>query len=128
MGNELLIKRTAVANITIPNAATTVSTGVFIPAGAIITGIRWVSGDAITITGASATVALRAGTANLAATVNVSNLGASQTPTSTAVTNAAGYLVTVNSELNLIVQASANSAATASYDFYVDYLYVAGHE
>jgi hypothetical protein len=126
--NSLNIKRTAFANITIPNVATTVSTGVYIPKGAIVTGLRWLSADAVTLTGASATVAPRISSVNLCATVNVSNLGASATPVTTALSAAAGILVTVDSELNLIAQASSNSAATASYDFYVDYLYCASHE
>lgn len=128
--NEYGIKRTAFANITIPNAsaATTISTGVYIPKGAIVTGLRWVSADAVTLTGASATVAPRIGTVNLAATVVVSNLGASATPTTTALATAGGILVTADSEFNLISQASSAAAATASYDFYVDYLYAYSHE
>jgi hypothetical protein len=124
--SEFLSKRTAVFSITIPNASatTSVGSGVFLPAGAIVTGIRWCSPSAVTLTGASATVVLRVGTNNLHATVNVSGLGASATPTSTAVTNAAGYLVPADGELNLLSQASSNSAATATYDYYVDYLYV----
>ena len=125
--NELLIKKTAFANITIPNAATTVSTGVYIPSGAIITGIRWNSDSAVTITGASATVTLDAGTVALHTAVAVSAMGAQTTPTSTALSIASGICLTTNSELKLVAQASSNSAATASYDFYVDYLYVAGH-
>jgi len=126
--NELNIKRTAFANITIPNVATTVSTGVYIPKGAIVTGLRWLSADAVTLTGASATVVPRISSVNLCATINVSNLGASATPVTTALSAAAGILVTVDSELNLIAQASSNSAATASYDFYVDYIYASAHE
>ncbi len=126
--NSLNIRRTAFANITIPNAATTVSTGVFIPKGALITNLRWVSGDAITITGASATVQVQAGTVGLHTAPAVSAMGAQTTPVSTALSIASGIALTVDSELKLVAQASSNSAATASYDFYVDYLYVAAHE
>lgn len=126
--NELNIKRTAFANIIIPNVATTVSTGVYIPKGAIVTGLRWCSPNAVTLTAASATVAPRISSVNLCATVVVSALGASATPVTTALSTAAGILVTVDSELNLIAQASSNSAATASYDFYVDYIYANAHE
>lgn len=126
--NEFGIRRTAFANITIPNTATTVNTGVFIPQGAIITNLRWISGDAVTLTGGSATVAPRIGTVNLCATVNASNLGAVSTVISTALATAAGIYVYADAELNLIAQASSNSAVTASYDFYVDYLYVPAGE
>jgi len=129
--NDLFVKRTAFANITLPgsaSAATTVSTGVYIPKGAIVTGLRWNSGDAVTIANASATIQPNVGTVALCATVKILSLGAQTTPTSTALSNAAGIAVTADSEFNIYVQASSNTSAVASYDFYIDYMYVSSHE
>ena len=129
--NSLLIKRTAFANITIPNAATTVSTGIYIPKGAIVTGIRWHSGDAVTIANASATAQLQVGTVALCAAWIVKNMAAINVPTTTALSVVGGIVIgdnSTNNELLLVAQASSNTAATASYDFYVDYLYVNSHE
>ena len=58
--NPLNLRRTAFANFTITNAAATnTAAGVAIPAGAIVTDIRFCSPDAVTLTGASATVVLK---------------------------------------------------------------------
>jgi hypothetical protein len=122
--NEFDIKRTAYASIAIPNAATTVSTGKFIPAGAIVTGIRMVAPSAVTLTGASATVQLMVGAISVLATSNVSALGAQTVPSVKALATTAGNYLTVDSEISLIAQASSNSAATATYDVYVDYILV----
>jgi len=125
MANTIFdIQRTAYARITIPNAATTVSTGVIIPSGAIVTGIRMNAPSAVTLTGASATVQLMVGDISIVATSNVSALGAQTVPSVKALATTAGNALTVDSELKLIAQASSNSAATAVYDVYVDYLYV----
>lgn len=120
--NEFDIKRTTYASITIPNAATTVSTGKFIPAGAIVTGIRMNAPSAITVTGASATVQLMIGAISVVATSNVSALGAQTIPSVKALATTAGNYLTVDSEIQLIAQASSNSAATATYDVFVDYI------
>ena len=129
--NDTLAKRTAFVNITIPGAASaqsTVATGVYIPKGAIVTGLRWNSQDAVTIANASATAVLNAGGTALASAWIVKNMGAQTVPTSTALSAAAGIALTIDSELQLVVQASSNTSAVASYDFYVDYLFVSGHE
>jgi hypothetical protein len=39
-----------------------------------------------------------------------------------------GNLITTNGVLALLVGASSNSAATATYDFYVDYLFTGLHD
>jgi len=122
--NEFLTKRTAYASITLPNVATTVSTGVFIPAGAIVTGIRMNAPSAVTLTGASATVQLVIGAVSVVATSNISALGAQTVPSVKALATTAGNYITVDSEIQLIAQASSNSAATAAYQVFVDYLYI----
>ena len=122
--NEHLVQRTAYGSFTLNGAATasTVhSSGVIVPAGAIITNIRWISPTAVTVTGASGTVVPRVGTDNIAATLNISDLGASRSLGTTAV--AAPYTVN-GGEFQLVEGTSNNAAATATYEFYVDYLYV----
>ena len=129
--NNLLIKQVAFANITIPNVATTVSTGVYIPKGAIITGVRWASGDAVTISDGSATCQLRVGAMAICSTINMSDMGAIKTPIAGTLMTAGGVAVStvsLNNELNLICGSSVNGAITASYDVYVDYLYINTHE
>lgn len=122
--NDFSIKRTVVGSFSIPKSSATsnVGSGVFIPAGAIITGLRLLAPDAVTLTGAAATVQLRVGTTPIAATVAVSGLPAVSTPAVTALLTTAGVL-SPGGELNLQCQASSASAATGTYDYYIDYLY-----
>lgn len=124
MANEFLMQRTAHGSFTLPNSSATssIGSGVFVPAGAIITGIRIAAHNAVTLTGASGTVVPRVGTVNLAATVNVSGLPAVSVAGVTALASTAGVYVTNAGELNLLCGASSNSAATAVYDYYVDYI------
>lgn len=126
MANEFAIQRTAVGSFTLSGAvtaATTHSSGVFIPAGALITGIRIGAAVSNTIAGASGTVAPRVGTVAIAATLNVKNLPAQTKGLQTAVlTN--GMMILAEGELNLIVGTSNNATAAGTWDYYVDYLYV----
>jgi len=124
MANEHVVQRTAVASFALSNAAATVTSGVYIPAGAIITGIRICSPDAVTLTNASATVVPKVGTEALCATVNMSDLPAQTAVATTEVTAAAGKYITADGELNLVIGASATSTAAGTYDYYVDYLYI----
>lgn len=125
MANEFTQHRTAFASFTYPNSSATSSltSGHTVPAGAIITGIRLIAPEAVTLTGASGTVVPRVGTVNIAATVNASGLPAVSTPAITALATTAGIYVAADGEFNLLCQASSNSAATATYDYYVDYIY-----
>jgi len=74
MANEFLVNKTAVQELVIAGgtAAFTNKSGIYIPAGAIITGFKIVSANtAITITGASQTVVPKVGTQVLGTTLNV---------------------------------------------------------
>lgn len=125
MANEFVVQRTAHGRFTIPNATATsnIESSAIIPAGAVITGIRVCAHDAVTTTGASATVVPRVGTVNIAATQRVSALPAVSTPAISAIATTAG-IYSPGGVLNLQCQASSNAAATATYDYYVDYIYV----
>jgi len=104
-------------------AATTFTvSGVYIPAGAIVTGIQIVGVSAQTLTNAAGTVQLRAGSETLAAAVAISGLPANGAKASTAVS---ATVPTVGGELNLICQATSTSTAAGAWSVYVDYIYVA---
>lgn len=121
--NEFSINRTAYGTFTLSNgsASTVHSTGMIIPAGAIITGIRFIAPSAVTLTGASGTVVPRVGTDNFAATFNISALPAVTTVGTRTIT--VPYVAN-GGELQLVEGVSNNAAATATYEMYVDYLYV----
>jgi hypothetical protein len=124
--NEFLVQRIAKATFTLNGALTATSlhsSGVYIPKGAIITGIRMVAPNAVTLTAASGTVQLAVGAVNIVATSNVSALGAVTVPSIKALATTTGNYITVNSEIKLTEGVSNNSSAVASYDVYVDYLY-----
>lgn len=121
--NEFTVGRTVKVSFTVANAASTHATGIIIPKGAIITGVRMVAPNAITITGASGTVQLAVGGVNICATSNISTLAAQTVPVIKALATTAGNFLTINSEISIIEGTTNNASATASYDVYVDYLY-----
>jgi hypothetical protein len=124
--NEFLAQRTVKGTFTYLSsqaAATTFTvSGVYIPAGAIVTGIQIVGVSAQTLTNAAGTVQLRAGSETLAAAVAISGLPANGAKASTAVS---ATVPTVGGELNLICQATSTSTAAGAWSVYVDYIYVA---
>ena len=122
--NENDVKRTAVLCATIGNAATTWGSGIIIPAGALVTGVNVCALSAITTTNASATVVLNAGTVPLIATTKINALPAQTVSAALALLTTSGMYLSVGGELNLVVSASSNTACTAAYNFYVDYLFV----
>jgi hypothetical protein len=124
--NDFLVKRTAYfQDVTIGNAATTWSSGVIIPAGAIITGVKMMAPGAVTTTDASATIQLRVGTNSIISTTKINAaVGAVTIPITLTLNQAGGVYVPASGELNMIVSASSVSACTAVVDVYVDYLYV----
>ena len=123
MANEFNIQRTAKASFTLGNASTTHSSGVFIPAGAIVTGVRVIAPSALTVTANEATVQIRVGATNVCATTNVSVMPAVSVPTVSALATTDGNYITVDSQIQLVVGASISSTCSATYDYYVDYIY-----
>jgi len=121
--NEYQIQRTAKASFTLPSSTATsnITSDAYIPTGALITNIRIVAPSAVTTTNASHTVVPRVGTANICATVNVSDLPAVTVGDTTALLSDAHY-VTAGGLLNLQC-AACTTAVTATYDYYVDYLF-----
>jgi len=123
MANQFPVRRTAVGSFALANVAATVTSGSFIPAGALITGIRIGNKDALTIAAASGTIVPKIGTVAIAATVNMSKLPAQTIGLSTAVLTA-GMMITTSSELNLVIGTSDNATAAGTFDYYVDYLFI----
>lgn len=124
--NENLIQKTAAfKNVTIGNIAATHSSGVIIPAGAIITGAKLMANAAVTTTDASATIQLRVGTNSIISTTKLNAaVGAQTIPITLTLNQAGGVYVPASGELNMIVSASSVSSCSAVVDIYVDYLLV----
>ena len=126
MKNNFLVNRVAVLPGIALNA-TAASTygsaqGVYVPKGAVIVGAREMCvGEQTNLTDASHTVALRVGTFPVVSTICIKNLGASTVPIALTLLTAGGVYVPNDGVLNVIQQASANSAYTGTHDFYVEY-------
>ncbi len=120
--NEYNTRRTAKAQFTVPNAATTTSSGVIVPKGAIVTGVVVNAPDAVTVTNAAATAQIVVGGVDIVATQNVSDF-ANDVPVTLALATTNGVALTADSEIKLETQASSTSAVTASWDVFVDYIY-----
>lgn len=136
--NQFMIKRTAFAHLVHPGHASatgnTSNTGVYIPAGAIVTGMRILSGGAVT-GGASlsnAVFGISVGAISIASNNNVQSAKIVQTiPKSlTLAVTADGILVGTGGELKVeyVSTGTAATGVTADYDLYVDYLYCPDHD
>jgi len=132
MANQFKIKRTAFANFTVPigvtNTVLTVATTAYVPAGAIITGIRFFPFAAFTgaATYADATINVAVG-ANVVGTNDrkltealVQTVAATMSPVA-----AGAVAVLTGGFVNLHFGTTnvATSGVTADSDIYVDYLY-----
>lgn len=120
--NEFNTRRTAKAQFTVPNTATTTDSGVFIPSGAIVTGVLVNAPDAVTVTNAAATCQLVVGGVDIVATQNISDF-ANDVPVTIALATTNGVAITADSEIKLETQASSTSAVTSSIDVFVDYIF-----
>jgi len=128
MANQHYVERCAVGDLVITGTmvdAFTQNSNVYIPAGAIITGIRYVAANtAITVAAASATVKPMVGTAVIGATLNIKTLPAQTVALPLATDPALGMIVITAGELNIVGEASNNATGAGTWKYYVDYLYV----
>lgn len=126
MANTFSVGRHAQCSVTLANSAGSVGSSVYFPAGAIITGLTILAPSAVTITDAAATVQPRIGSTPIGVTQSISTLPAvSEASTINLVRaypNDAGIYLASSGEFNVSCQASSVSSATASYNYYVDYI------
>ena len=127
MANELYANRTAVGSLALTGgtAAFTSNAGAYVPAGAIITGVRWVAANtAVTVTNASQTVVPKVGTQAIATTLNVKTLPAQTVGLPGTLAATGGVIVMTAGELNVVGGATGTSTGAGTWKYYVDYLYV----
>ena len=133
MANEFLVKRVAAANFVVLASAATQSlpSGVYIPGGAIVTGVTMINTAPITIANASGSIDLRVKNATAASsqaliiTAAIKNAAGAETiPYIATLSNTKGVYLPVGGELVLSVQATSGSSVhTYAPDIYVGYLY-----
>jgi hypothetical protein len=128
--NQFNIKRTAFANFTVPTSLTatgSTQTGAYIPAGAIVTGIRVMAGDAVTIAGASnATITPYVGAVALATNNIVASAVIAQTdPYVIGLAATKGVYIPTGGYLDIDFGSTGTDASSlvADADIYVDYIY-----
>jgi len=134
--NEFQIKRTAFANVTVPGHITvsdlSVQTGAYVPAGAIVTGIRMFAGGAVTLASASnATVTPYVYTQALASDNNILSSCAILNVIKTLVlASAQGVFIGTGGLVDVDFGSTGTAATgmTGDFDIYVDYLYCPDHD
>jgi hypothetical protein len=121
--NSFLADRVIVwQNVPFAQAAATINAGVYIPAGAIIKGVNAVvTGAQTNLTAASATFQLFVGTQSIVSAITLKQLGAQTVPVALTLNQAGGVYVPVAGQLNVQLQASANSSYVGVPTFYVEY-------
>jgi hypothetical protein len=142
--NENIIKRTAFVHLVHPGHASatvaTSNTGVFIPAGAIVTGMRMLAGGPVTAASLSnAVIGISVGSVSIGSNNNIISAKAVQTiPKSlTLAVSADGILIPSDTNsanrpgeirIGYVSTGTAATGVTADYDLYVDYLYCSSHD
>ena len=132
--NELQIKRVAFANFTVPTGleaadsdVASVQTDVYIPAGAIVTGVKLYAGGAVTLAAASnLTITPYVGAQALCSNNNVLSVEVIQTVMLPQVlVHADGIVVPTGGLLDIDFGTSGAGASdlVADVDIYVEYLY-----
>lgn len=127
MANELYVKRQAVGDLTIlgTDTAFTQASNEYIPAGAIITGVRYVAANtAVTVTDGTQEILPKVGTQPIAVTIDVSSMPARTVGYAATLHATGGVVVTASGELNMVGGASGVSTAAGVWKYYVDYLFV----
>jgi len=127
MANELYVERCAVGDLVLTGgtAAFTQNSGVYIPAGAIITGVRYVAANtAVSVAAASQTVVPKVGTAAIAVTLNVKTLPAQTVGYPMTLAPTSGFIIMTAGELNIVGGVTGTATGAGTWKYYVDYLYV----
>jgi len=117
MSNEFPIKRVAFANF-VPTTATTYTSGVIIPAGAIVKSITTVEGTALT-TGTS--TKFQVGSQDLTAAIVLASFTGVDTH---ALTDTDGLAITADGELSIL---TVGVHGAGDIDVYVEYYFTPDH-
>lgn len=128
--NEFLNGRVAKVDFSVLASAATqnLTSGVFIPSGALITGITFMNSGVPTIANASGSIDLRlaggGSSVALVSTAMIKNVASAQTiPTPMTLVSSAGMYVPQDAELVLSVQATSGTAVhTWAPTVYVGYI------
>ena len=128
--NELQIERVAFANFTVPvilTATSSLQTEVYIPAGAVVTGVKFYAGGAVTLAAASnLTITPYVGAQALCSDGNKISVEVIETVMLPQVlVHADGIVVPVGGLLDIDFGSSGAGASdlVADVDVYVEYLY-----
>lgn len=127
MANELYVSKLAAGDVVMTGstAAFTQNLGVYIPAGAVVTGLRYVAANtAVVIAAAEQTVVAKVGTQAIGAALAVSDFPAQTVGLPNTLATTSGVIVTAGGQLNAVGGATGGDTASGTWTFYVDYLYV----
>ena len=125
--NEFLIDRVVKADVSFSYVAATqaVPTGVYLPAGALVTGVTMVDFNANTVANASQSIDLRAGAVALISTTMVKDIVAQTACKYPTLAVAGGVFLTKAGEIVLSVQGSTGTNAfTCTPSIFVGYNYL----
>ena len=117
MANETMIKRVAFANF-VPTAATTYTSGVIIPKGAVVTSVKTIEGTALA--GGTSTKFM-VGSQDLTAAIALVGFTGVD---SHALTDTDGLVITASGELSII---TVGIHSAGDIDVYVEYYFVESH-
>ena len=131
MGNKYTLNngehfhKVAVATVDFPAGGTTVTSGIMIPYGAIVTGLKIMAQNLLTVAAVSGTLEPRIGTVPIAATSVISDYPARYAVPIVSTDGLYGaWSGGTEGEFNVVFGASSNSTANAQYYYYIDYLYI----
>jgi hypothetical protein len=125
MANEFFAGRVVRADFTIlaSTATQALPSGVYIPAGALVTGVTFMDKNANTIANASGTVDLRIGSVAMISTKMIKDLGAQTVAVAASLVSAGGMYVPITGEVKLSVQATSGTAVhTISPSVFIGYV------
>jgi hypothetical protein len=125
--NEFFVPRVVTASFSVPDAAASqsISSPVYLPAKAIVTGVTMMN-TAVTCSGISATLDLRAGSEAIIKTVNMKNAASAATiPYAATISGTTPLYITSGGQLVLSVGASGagNSNWTYSPTVYIGFVH-----
>jgi len=138
MANEFIAHRIAHAHLVHPGNASvtgnTTNTGIIIPKGALVTGVKMYTGNAVTggASLSSAIFGISVGTVSIVSNNNVQSVKVLQTaivPLTLAV-GTDGLVIPATGELKVeyVSTGTAATGITCDFDLYVDYIFVQDHD